>query len=93
MLLEISEVNVRFLASRNYVNGNVYDLAEQFNIKYEREFFPEKFISSKNYDYVGSIPSIDHYLSFNDSPKIKTEIESFLRKKNVIYGILKKACF
>ena len=70
ILLEIPEFQIRFLASNNYVNGSVYDLCHQFNIKFDPEFFPENFLTKENFDYVGVIPDIKYFFSFNDSSKI-----------------------
>ena len=68
--MEISEFQIRFLASNNYVNGTVDDLCQQFKIEFDAEFFPETLLSEENFDYVGVIPDIENFFSFNDSSKI-----------------------
>ena len=68
--MEISEFQIRFLASNNYVNGTVDDLCQQFKIEFDAEFFPETLLSEENFDYVGVIPDIENFFSFNDSSKM-----------------------
>ena len=80
ILVEIAELQIRFLASSNYINGSVYDLSAQFNIKFDQEFFPETLLSEKNFDYVGVIPDVENFFSFNDSSKIATAKLNYVQR-------------
>ena len=45
IILEVPELHVRFIASNNYICGNEYNLAKQFNVTFDPDFFPEILIS------------------------------------------------
>ena len=83
ILLEIPEFQIRFLTSNNYVNGSVYDLCHQFNIKFDPEFFPENFLTKENFDYVGVIPDIKYFFSFNDSSTMRSQKLKFVEDHKI----------
>ena len=57
MLLEISELSIRFLNSNNYLSGTEYEIANQFGITCDsRIFFPYRFLVPSNFQYTGKIP-------------------------------------
>ena len=45
ILIEIPEFGIRFVSSHNYLKGNEYDLAKQFNINCNRYYLPEKLLT------------------------------------------------
>jgi hypothetical protein len=45
LVLEIKPLKTRFITSNAYLNGNEIELAQQFNINFEYNFFPFKFLS------------------------------------------------
>jgi hypothetical protein len=53
LVIEIKPLNVRFITSNAYLLGDEYDLARQFEIKFDYYFFPSDFLSHfylSNYD-------------------------------------------
>ena len=81
LLLQIVELDIRFLASNNYVSGDEYSLAKQFNIKFETQLFPKNFLSKENINYRGKIPPEHFFFSFNDSANEREKLKQYLRKE------------
>ena len=75
LLLQIVELDIRFLASNNYVSGDEYSLAKQFNIKFETQLFPKNFLSKENINYRGKIPPEHFFFSFNDSANEREKLK------------------
>ena len=63
ILLELQSLNIRFLSSNNYFNCNEYSLAKQYDVKFNRKFFPNKFINIRNFSYVGEVPNLNYFTS------------------------------
>ena len=66
LLLEIKQLGLRFLMSSSYINGDEYEIANQFNCIYEKHMFPFKFLAKENFDYIGNIPNLHFFLSTFD---------------------------
>ena len=56
LLLEIKQLGLRFLTSSSYLEGDEYEMAQQFDCQFEKHFFPFKFLSKQNFHYIGTIP-------------------------------------
>jgi len=56
LLLEIKSLSVRIINSTNYVPGNEYELAKQFDIPFNPPNFPTKFMLFENFEYCSSTP-------------------------------------
>ncbi len=65
LLVECEEIGLRVVNSQNYVETSPSELSK--NLQEERIFFPRKWNKPALYEYVGSIPPIDHFLFFDDS--------------------------
>lgn len=39
LLIEIKSLNIRFITSNNYLNGDEYQISKQFNISFDQHFF------------------------------------------------------
>ena len=86
LVIEIKCINLRFLNTNAYIEDNEFGLAKQFNIDFEKNFFPMKFFSYDNFDYEGSIPDLKYFLSSLDNAKINEEkIEFHKHKKELNY--------
>ena len=83
LLLEIKQLGLRFLSSSSYIEGNEYDIANQFDLIYQKHIFPLKFISKKNFSYNGKIPDLMFFLSSFDSNLEKMEKEHFFENYNI----------
>ena len=67
LLLEIKQLGLRFLTSGSYIDGDEYQIANQFNCIYDKHMFHFKFLAKENFDYVGDIPNLNFFLSKFDS--------------------------
>ncbi len=74
-LINLPDFNIKFIRINNYLSGDEHQIAEQFNIKVSKHYFPEKFNSINNYSYTGQIPDKSFFINFKDS---KTVIEQKL---------------
>jgi hypothetical protein len=79
LLIEIKALNVRFITSNSYLNGDEYDIATQFNISFNRHYFISPILAN----YVVSSP----YTPCNKNPECN---EITLCKKSWLCG--KKEC-
>ena len=63
-LMEIKHLGLRFLTSNAYFNNsNEYELANQYGVKFQQVFFPNKFCTIENFDYDGEVPTLQFFLS------------------------------
>ena len=77
-LLSLPHKQIKFIRINNYLSGDEYDLATQFNVPFEKLFFPEKFNCFKNFDYEGLIPDMEYFFTFTDSKKTRLEKINFV---------------
>ncbi|MBM3939041.1 MAG: hypothetical protein FJ333_10390, partial [Sphingomonadales bacterium] len=76
-LLELKDKNIRFISSSSYISGSEFDLANQFNIQYEKLF-----------DTNGKL-TIDNFAHFNSKPKFDFRKEFLANvKQKMFLGIL-----
>jgi G:T-mismatch repair DNA endonuclease (very short patch repair protein) len=78
LFLEIKELQLKFIVSNSYLDGNEYQIAEQYEIIFEKHFFPIHFNRNSNYNYVGDVPPLEFFLLFNDTSKERKEKEQFV---------------
>lgn len=79
ILLEIKELQLKFITSNSYLEGNEFQLATQFGIHFDNHFFPIHFNKKSNYNYSGPIPPIEYFLTFRDTPEDILKKNSFFR--------------
>ena len=79
LLLEIKQLGLRFLTSSSYLEGDEYEMAQQFNCYFEKHFFPFKFLSQQNFNYIGTIPNLNFFLSDFDSHHEDFEKKEFYK--------------
>ena len=79
IILEVPELHVRFIASNNYICGNEYNLAKQFNVTFDPDFFPEILISKQNFQYDGKVPEIHNFYHFNYSESLKKDVALYVK--------------
>ena len=74
MVLDIPELSIRFINSNNYLSGDEYEIATQFDIHVQnRIYFPQRFLLPTNLDYSGTIPDLKYFETFEDSEKTANE--------------------
>jgi hypothetical protein len=88
LVLAIKPLNVRFITSNAYLVGDEFDLAEQFEIKFDHYFFPSKFLSS--FYFLTDINNITPCASNNECEentpcKINNEYTENTLFKNIIF--------
>lgn len=80
MCLEIRPLKVRVMSHENYLNGSIFEIADQFNIVYNKHFFPMSL--KKNWKdvlhYNGPIPSKELFVSDFDSEALQQDKLIFL---------------
>ena len=92
IVLEIKSIEVRFLTSNTYFQGNEFNIAKQFDIKFDQHFFPIS-LSFQILDKLRlseSLPDLSFFISNQDS------CEEINKKKNfmiIIKSITKLGIF
>ena len=69
LLMELKDLEIRFITSNSYFNCNEYSLANQYEIEYNKTFFPLKFCKIENFSYQGNVPTVNYFLSTLDDSK------------------------
>ena len=67
----IEELQLRFIATNNYINGNEYQLAKHFGLELTTNYFPLKFLKPENFDYFGETPEFTFYLEDFETDTLK----------------------
>lgn len=81
MVLDIPELSIRFINSNNYLSGDEYEIATQFDIHVQnRIYFPQRFLLPTNLDYSGTIPDLKYFEMFEDSEKTANDKINFVTK-------------
>ena len=79
LLLTIEELELRFLATNNYLEGNEYQLAKHFGLQYTESYFPLKFLKPENFNYCGETPEFIFYLDDFETDTTKQQKLSYYR--------------
>ena len=93
LVMEIKNLGLRFLTSNAYFNCNEYELGMQFNLSFDRLFFPKKFCNIIHFDYIGPLPPKELFFSSLDSKDERRKKESFLQnfsKNNRVWNFQKE---
>jgi G:T-mismatch repair DNA endonuclease (very short patch repair protein) len=78
-LISVPDLQIKFIPINNYLKGDEYELAKQFNIKFDKHFFPQKLNFPANYDYIGAVPPKTDFFTFTDSESTILEKEIFVQ--------------
>ena len=93
MVMEIKPLGLRFLSSKSYFEGNEFQIAKQYNLKFDYTFFPQKFFQSQNILYQGEIPDLSYFVSNLDSPDVhqqKIDYVNNFREQNYVWNFQKE---
>lgn len=79
--LEIKSLNLRFLKSNNYLEGNEFDIADQQMVANEKIFFP----TNIHYEYWAMIDRLEEsmLLNFSDSNELIEKKKTYYESVNV----------
>ena len=78
-MMGIQELGLRFLCSRNYVDGCENEVAEQFGVSFIPLFFPFDFLKTESINYVGKMPDKVHYFDLFDSANLRQKKEHYFK--------------
>jgi hypothetical protein len=78
--LTITQFNITFLDSIQYVSGSLDSLTKTFHLEAEKGFFPHGFNLPENYNYDGSCPPVECFESFNDSEEMLLKKAKFVNQ-------------
>jgi len=91
ILLEVRALKTRFLSHENYLCGNIYQIAAQFDVKFVRHFFPKSsFDWNTNLDYIGAIPDVQTFVNEFDSDQIIEEKKQFVNNFQLLQWNFRK---
>ncbi len=80
LFMELESFNLRFITSNSYFEGSEFEVAKQFDVKFDRYFFPESLKNPTYFEYEGSVPDKEFFYSFNDNDETKFEKQEFVFK-------------
>ena len=75
----IQELDLRFVASNNYVDGCENELAKQFGIDFTPIFFPFEFLKTASINYIGKIPKKSFYFDLFDSNTVRQAKKEYIK--------------
>ena len=75
--LEVSCLQIRFLNVGMYLKGSVFDIAEQYNIQYQKYYFPSSSNKLCLLSYKGCKPHLKEYFSYSDTKTDRKDIKEF----------------
>ncbi len=79
LVLEIKSLNIRFITSNSYFEGNEYELANQYCLTYTQHFFPKQFLRPENFNYQGQVPEYNFFESIYDNSTNKINKKLFVQ--------------
>ena len=86
ILMELQNLDIRFINSNSYFNCNEYALANQYQIEFNKIFFPTKFCQISNFSYTGNVPNFKYFVSsLDDSQTFKAKEEFYSKLQNNKY--------
>ena len=80
LLLTIEELQLRFIATNNYIDGNEYQLAKHFGLQITEIYFPLKFLKPENFNYFGEIPDFKFYIDDFETDTTQQEKLAYYRR-------------
>lgn len=84
--LEISTLKLRFVHMSCYIKGSIFDLAVQYNIPFERVYYPNIWNRNEFYNYVGNPPKLIDFLQFSDTNDEREHKKIFCSKLQAPYN-------
>ena len=86
ILMELKSLDIRFITSNSYFNCDEYSLASQYQIEFNKIFFPTKFCQIINFSYEGEVPHFKYFTStLDDSKTFAAKQEFYLKLQSKKY--------
>ena len=79
IILNCESEGLLFLNASNYFKGSYEDISKQFNLNISPIYFPTKLNLPENSEFVGSIPTIEHFYDMMDTEEEKLSKEDFVK--------------
>jgi len=84
-LLEVKHDNIRFIDSLSFFQMPLSAFPKTFGLtEVKKCYFPHKFNTPDNQEYVGPIPAMDYYMAEATSPKGRQEFEKWHKEQHHI---------
>lgn len=66
-LIEVSGLQIRFLNRSSYLAGNIFEIGNQYNLKFTKKYFPDLWNEEKQYNYIGTKPNLSDFYCYSDT--------------------------
>jgi hypothetical protein len=80
VVIEIIGLHIKFLSRHSYLSGSLFEIGRQYNIKFDKQFFPDSWNQPKYFNYKGERPPFEDYLTFKDSKEDISDKKTFYHK-------------
>ena len=77
--VQLEKHNLKFIDACNFFSGNLHDVASQFEVNFEKTFFPN-WNRSSFYAYNGPFPPLSEFLHIYDSTSVQRDKKEFCEK-------------
>ena len=74
---------LRFIDACNYFSGQLHDVALQFEIDFEKKFFPDALNRTSQYHINGSFPELSDFIDISDNLSVQKEKMIFWDKNHL----------
>ena len=75
--LEVTGLRIKFILRNSYLKGSAFEVGTQYDIKYERKYFPDVLNHTKYYNFIGKKPDFQNYQLFTDTLEETEEKKNF----------------
>ena len=79
---------MRFIDACNFFSGQLHDVASQFEVDFDKKFFPDSLNRSSHYRDNGAFPALSKFINISDNLSVLREKQLFWDKNH-----LKSWCF
>jgi hypothetical protein len=91
LLIEIPELNIRFLRSNSFLPYDEYNLKNIYNLQIDYLFFPESYNLPGFINYEGGIPHLQYFLQITDNDILIAEKTVYVEmKKNHKWNFIRE---
>ena len=81
-LVSLENQGLRFIDACNFFSGQLHDVALQFEVEFEKNFFPDSLNRSSEYQRA-SFPALNDFLSISDNLNIQQDKKLFWEKNHL----------
>ena len=74
---------LRFIDACNFFSGQLHDVALQFEVDFDKKFFPDSLNRTSNYQVNGSFPALSNFINISDSLSVQKDKQTFWDKNHL----------